>query len=162
MTLLDYTDTAWTTPVLVEDFDPAEFAGGQDRLAEIALSAVRSLGHDKDELTAQIDVLELKAGSRETFTHGTCDWLAWMVLDSTGQGLTPDSGVLMLHDPRGAAPMVAVPGLPWGRPMTFSLTPGKGVIHPGWLGYSVLPLSGSHSVKVAKVEVIASPSPAGL
>jgi hypothetical protein len=159
MTHPAFIETAWTVPVLVEEFDPAQVIGHPGRLVDLAMSGARSIGHDKDDLTARVEVIDLDAGFRETFTHGSCDWLAWMVLGSAGQGLTADSGLLMLHDPRGAASMVPLPGLPWGRPMTFSLTPGKEVIHPGWLGYSVLPLSGSHTVKVARVEVIASHSP---
>jgi hypothetical protein len=146
-------EAEWPTRILVERVEPFS-AVDNEALADIACSGISTLIDGAKNLSARIEVLHLRPGDRETFTHGRTDWLAWMPLVNEGEGLTPDSGLLMLHDPRAAAPMVPIPGLPWGRPMTFSLVPGCGVIHPGWLGYSVLPLSGSHSINVARVEVI--------
>lgn len=43
------------------------------------------------------------------------------------------SGAMILHDPRAGAANVALPGLPWGRPITMPTVPGTLVLVPGWL-----------------------------
>lgn len=148
-----YVKEFWSTQIMVDQFTPQDLDGHEHLMAERVTSAIRALGADTERARTRVEAISLRPGFRETFTYGESDWVAWMPLDSSGEGLTPDSGLLMLHDPRGAATMVPLPGLPWGRPLTFSLTPGRGIIYPAWVGYSILPLSGSHSIKAAKVEV---------
>lgn len=83
--------------------------------------------------------------------YGTGAWNAWCFLDSTEEVRDPESGGLSLHDPRAGCASVTVPGLPWGRPMKIAPKPGLAVIHPGWLGYSILPVRAGHRLAVLKV-----------
>lgn len=83
--------------------------------------------------------------------YGRGAWNAWCFLDSTEDVRGPESGGLSLHDPRAGCASVTVPGLPWGRPMKIAPKPGLAVLHPGWLGYSILPVRAGHRLAVLKV-----------
>lgn len=73
---------------------------------------------------------------------------AIVVLDSTPPPDHPQSGEIRLHDPRAGAGNVALPGLPWGRPVTIPAVTGAVVAAPGWLPYTVAPVRPGHTVTV--------------
>ena len=70
------------------------------------------------------------------------------VLDSTPPQQHQQSGEIRLHDPRAGAANVALPGLPWGRPVTIQAITGEVIATPGWLPMSVAPVRTGHTVTV--------------
>jgi len=73
----------------------------------------------------------------------------FVILRSNRPDQRPESGAVTLHDPRAGAANVGLPGLPWGRPIKMEALPGRAVVMPGWLSWSVAPLySGSQYERV--------------
>ncbi|GEM_PF-3080491 len=101
------------------------------------------------EIDLQVQVWS--GGYSVGLAYGHGDWQGWCFLASNLDVDGPESGALTLHDPRAGCASVTVPGLPWGRPLTISPAPGLAVLHPGWLGYSILPVRADHRIAVLGV-----------
>jgi hypothetical protein len=71
-----------------------------------------------------------------------------VILASNVEDEHPDSGALWIHDPRDGAGNVALPGLPWGRPLKLPGRAGLALAVPGWLRWSVAPLRAPHAMTV--------------
>jgi hypothetical protein len=70
------------------------------------------------------------------------------IVESNAPEAHRDSGMIALNDPRVGAANVALPGLPWGRPIKIPANRGTTLILPGWLSWSVAPLRAPHSMVV--------------
>ena len=81
-------------------------------------------------------------------SHSQGDLRLVVVLTSNLDEAHPDSGALWIHDPRDGAHNVALPGLPWGRPLKLPGRAGMALAVPGWLRWSVTPVREPHSMTV--------------
>ncbi|MFJ4623636.1 hypothetical protein [Streptomyces sp. NPDC088812] len=81
-------------------------------------------------------------GFHAALRHGTGEWFALVVLGARVRERSGSeaSGALVLHDPRAGAANVALPGLPWGRPITVPTITGTLVLVPGWLAWQIAPV----------------------
>jgi hypothetical protein len=157
--------TLWATPIwldddfavpvhdtavarLLTDPQPATAVSAKTILANSRLTAEQfrhavrdAAGQPCGTVTVDLGVHVWSAGFCVGLAVGEADWHGWCTLATTmSQQRGGTSGALTFHDPRAGCASVTVPGLPWGRPLTVKATPGLAVVHPGWLGYSVLPV----------------------
>lgn len=77
-----------------------------------------------------------------------CHLLGWCFLHAN-QPRHEDSGSVALLDPRAGSEGTAMPGLPWGREVTFRPAPGLLTVAPGWLTSTVRPVEDGQAVVVA-------------
>lgn len=63
------------------------------------------------------------------------------------------SGQLQVHDPRAGCGNVFAPGTPFGRPLNLEPEEGRLVLLPGWLEWSIQPLSPGHAMAVVLISV---------
>ncbi|MDH6629431.1 hypothetical protein M2271_007267 [Streptomyces sp. LBL] len=75
------------------------------------------------------------------------DLLGWCFLHAT-EPRHEDSGSVALLDPRAGSEGTAMPGLPWGREVTFRPAPGLLTVGPGWLTSTVRPVEDGQAVVV--------------
>jgi hypothetical protein len=80
--------------------------------------------------------------------HSPGDVRVIVILSSNIEENHPDSGCLSIHDPREGAGNVALPGLPWGRPLKIPGRVGLALAVPGWARWSVSPLREPHQMTV--------------
>lgn len=88
------------------------------------------------------------AGWHRGMTYSRADVRALVIVASTPPPEHTESGMLSLHDPRVGADTVALPGLPWGRATKIPPVAGGAVAFPGWVGVSIAPLRGTHTMTV--------------
>jgi hypothetical protein len=91
-----------------------------------------------------------------TIATSPATWTGWCFLAAEGQPANPDSGAVIVHDPRAGSATVSLPGLPWGRPLTVRPVPGTLAIVPGWLTWSVLPVEPTQFIAVARIDAPAA------
>ncbi|MFJ1552732.1 hypothetical protein [Streptomyces mirabilis] len=75
------------------------------------------------------------------------DLLGWCFLHATKPS-HEDSGSVALLDPRAGSEGTAMPGLPWGREVTFRPALGLLAVGPGWLTSTVRPVEDGQAVVV--------------
>ncbi|MCW2947768.1 MAG: hypothetical protein JWR24_4485 [Actinoallomurus sp.] len=105
-------------------------------LAERDLAAgapARPPAHVK--LTAQV----WRSGYEMPQAASSADWTGWCFLAATKPAHGASGSVAVL-DPRAGCAMTAMPGLPWGRELSFPPTRGSLAVLPGWLTSWVRPL----------------------
>lgn len=81
-------------------------------------------------------------------TASPSDYITWCVLAGTPP-THEQSGAIAVADPRAGCSMVAMPGLPWGRPTMIAAKAGAHLAVPGWLTHYVIPVEKTQSVIVA-------------
>lgn len=114
-----------------------------DRLA-------RTAGVDTAGASWHVDVEHWPSGHFAALRHGPGLWRAVIVLDAStrADNSTPPVGVLV-PDPRAGAAASFVPGLPWGRPLPITATPGSAALFPGWCGWHIPPADTPRTLCVA-------------
>jgi hypothetical protein len=93
--------------------------------------------------------------------HSASELRLIVILRSDSPAQHPDSGALSVHDPRDGAGNVALPGLPWGRPLKLPAHRGLALAVPGWLRWSVSPLRPPHTMTVWTSYASRTPNPEG-
>jgi hypothetical protein len=66
----------------------------------------------------------------------------------------PQSGALVIHDPRAGCSNAFIPGQPFGRPWIQDFIPGEYVIFPAWLRFSILPLREAEFVHIIRAILV--------
>ncbi|MEU5193607.1 hypothetical protein AB0G86_06020 [Streptomyces scabiei] len=130
--------TLWSTPVHTARLT----SGDLSQLAADPDSLTRYLppGHPGRDLSWTSRTEKWDGGFHAALRHGTGAWFALVVLDARASDASEASGAVILHDPRAGAANVALPGLPWGRPITVPNVPGTLVLVPGWLAWQIAPV----------------------
>ena len=99
---------------------------------------------DKIKMTVQV----WRRGFELPQYSSSSDLLGWCFLHAT-EPRHEDSGSVALLDPRAGSEGTAMPGLPWGREVTFRPSPGLLAVGPGWLNSTVRPVEDGQAVVVA-------------
>jgi len=140
--------TLWSTPIhttLLTGCDLSQLAADPDSLTGCLPS-----GHPGRDLPWTSRTEKWDGGFHAALRHGTGEWFALVVLDALVDDASEASGAVILHDPRAGAANVALPGLPWGRPITVPTVPGMLVLVPGWLAWQIAPVHvGEHRTVLA-------------
>ncbi|WP_032723506.1 hypothetical protein, partial [Salinispora arenicola] len=91
-------------------------------------------------------------GTHHGMTYSRAAVRALVIVASNPPTEHTESGMISLHDPRVGADNVALPGLPWGRATKIPPVAGGAVAFPGWVGASIAPLRGTHTMTVWTAE----------
>lgn len=92
-------------------------------------------------------------GDEHTGLAAEGDISGWIVLDCSIYGES-EAGSLQVIDPRAGSEMVAVPGLPWGRPLILAPKPGAFMVLPGWHIVSAVPLLPNQRLTLVNFQAI--------
>ncbi|MFG3133474.1 hypothetical protein ACGFZU_37990 [Streptomyces tendae] len=114
--------------------------------------------HARRPQQVSAEQLSLDSQTHIPIRASRADLCAWLWISQDGEKDTDESGSIHLHDPRAGAHLTVLPGLPWGRPAVLAPAPGTAVLWPGWLSWTLLPLSGSHRVQAVYCEIQTSDS----
>lgn len=146
----------WSGPLSFsehEDFSPSAST------TDILTPALKHVGVSAGEnISLASERLELDSQSHIPMRASRADWSAWIWTGAHGVPTTEESGCVHLHDPRAGANLTVLPGLPWGRPAILHPAPGTIVIWPGWLTWTLLPISEGHHVEAVYLQIDTDPS----
>jgi len=148
-------ETALTDP----DTLRAEFVSAMDELAQehglqggvpsyAATDEMRLSETRRPDGTIKMTVQVWRRGFEVPQYASSSDLFGWCFLHAT-QPKHEDSGSVALLDPRAGSEGTAMPGLPWGREVTFRPSPGLLAVGPGWLTSTVRPVEDGQAVVVA-------------
>ncbi|MGH3867794.1 MAG: hypothetical protein ACRDQ4_17035 [Pseudonocardiaceae bacterium] len=117
----------------------AEFLASMNALAD---------SHGSPPVTdVELDVQVWRGGYDLPATSYAADFVGWCFLATSSTPQHSESGAIAIADPRAGSALTAMPGLPWGRQVMISPTPGAHAAVPGWLTCSVVPLEqGQHAI----------------
>lgn len=110
---------------------------------EMGLSGAR-----RSDSTINMTVQVWRRGFELPQYSSPSDLLGWCFLHAT-EPRHEDSGSVAFLDPRAGSEGTAMPGLPWGREVTFRPTLGLLAVGPGWLTSTVRPVEDGQAVMVA-------------
>ncbi len=117
-----------------------------------AAAAITQVGLEPE---VRLQVLDWHPGYEVPLVTSNAECFGWLFLAGS-ESQHSDAGTVAIADPRSGSNMVALPGLPWGRPLVISPRKGTLIVAPSWLTASVLPLDPLQRVLVAFAEVYAS------
>ncbi|MFE9687136.1 hypothetical protein [Streptomyces sp. NPDC006285] len=132
----------------------------REALQEGLAQALRTQNADNSHIEVRTQQMNLHSKTRIPIRASRADWCAWIWLDEQGEPQTEESGSVHLHDPRAGAGLTVLPGLPWGRPAVLHPRAGTASIWPGWLSWTLLPLSTGHRIEALYCEIQSSSVPA--
>ncbi|MEU9662690.1 hypothetical protein [Streptomyces chartreusis] len=143
----------WTTacgvrrmdvPSILRPFDiPLEGLQREFLALDTALSEAKH-PDGKVKMTVQV----WRRGFELVHYSSSSDLVDWCFLHGT-EPRHQDSGSVALLDPRAGSEGTAMPGLPWGREVTFRPSPGLLAVVPGWFTSTVRPVEEGQAVVVA-------------
>lgn len=106
-------------------------------------------------MSVRLHVERWNAGFEDPMVTTSADYFGWLFLHGDVAAHS-DAGTVAILDPRCGSNMVAVPGIPWGRPLVLAPKPGTLVVAPSWLTAAVLPLDPGQQVLVVRAEITRS------
>lgn len=146
----------WPEGVATSQQLPIESIGQRDGIRSAFAEAAIALGSQTNE-GCSISRIELRverwrSGYEAPAITSDADYLGWLVVRGRVAEHS-DAGTIALLDPRAGSNMVAVPGIPWGRPLVIAPRSGNLVVHPSWIVCSVLPLDPGQEAVVVRAEI---------
>ncbi|WP_261566952.1 hypothetical protein [Frankia gtarii] len=150
----------WTTPIWTGTIPPDAVPAAQaepDGQPRTVPPAIRDLEQLAARTIVRTAPEELRWEHRtECWSHphhvgmryADGDVRFFVILTAHGTTTSDPDGALYLHDPRPAALNISLPGLPWGRPRVLPALTRAAIIMPGWLGWSILPLTPAQQIQV--------------
>ncbi|MEV4591084.1 hypothetical protein [Streptomyces chartreusis] len=131
-------------PSILRPFDiPLEGLQREFLALDTALSEAKH-PDGKVKMTVQV----WRRGFELVHYSSSSDLVDWCFLHGT-EPRHQDSGSVALLDPRAGSEGTAMPGLPWGREVTFRPSPGLLAVVPGWFTSTVRPVEEGQAVVVA-------------
>jgi hypothetical protein len=97
----------------------------------------------------QVSVEVWRGGYDQPAFSSQARYTGWMVLAASPAPGHSESGSLAFADPRAGSAGTAMPGLPWGRQVLLTPTPGAHAVVPGWLTCSLVPLERHQHITIA-------------
>lgn len=147
----------WNGAVALTGSDDIDHPDRVREALQIGLAQTLSTGGtETSSIEVRIQRTTLHSETRIPIHSSRAELCAWIWIEEQGQPETEESGSIHLHDPRAGASLTVLPGLPWGRPIVLMPRVGTAVIWPGWLSWTLLPLSADHRIEAAYCEIQSS------